>query len=63
MKHAVVLVLFALLLYFGWYYAEKPIKRLIRKLARRHVVVVAGVVGVVVCLLVLMFYNRAISLL
>ena len=63
MKH-VLLTLFLLLVgYFGWYYADKAVKQLTRKLATRHVFAVVVIVFAVFAALIAAFYNRAISLL
>ena len=63
MKHLVLFLIFALALYFGWYYAEKPVKRLLKKLTKRHVIAVGLIFILALGGLLVMFFNRAVNIL
>lgn len=63
MKHLILFLVFALAGYFGWYYTEKPIKRFIKRLTKRHVIAVAGIFILALSGLLLMFYNHAVNIL
>lgn len=63
MKHLFIFLVCSLVSYFGWYYAEKPVKRFIKRLTKRHIIAVGTVFILAFAGLLLMFYNRAFSLL
>lgn len=63
MKHLLLILVLSLAVYFGWYYAEKPVKRLLKKLTKRHVIAVVSVFVVAFAALLVMFFNRAVNIL
>lgn len=63
MKHLVLFLFIALLSYFSWYYAKKPVKGLLRKLTKQHVIAVGLVLVLAFGGLLLMFFNRAVNIL
>lgn len=63
MKHLFLFLIFALAFYFGWFYAAKRDKRMIKRFTKRHVAAVGIVFALAFSGLLLMFYNAAINLL
>lgn len=63
MKHLLLVLLLSFTAYFAWYYAEKPVKRLLKKLTKQHVTAVAVIFVIAFAALLLMFFNRAVNIL
>ncbi len=63
MKHLVLFLIFTLALYFGWSYAAKREKRMVKRFTKQHVIAVGLVFVLAFGGLLLMFFNRAVNIL
>lgn len=63
MKHFIFLLVVSLIIYFTWFYMAKKDKRVLKKFGIRHMLGVLVIIVFCTGMLLLMFFNRAVSIL
>lgn len=61
-KHLILIVVMCFGAYFGWYYATRPAKRVVKKFTAKHIWAVVGIGVAIFLMLASAIYFRSVSI-